>query len=176
MRPRGLGPPVASTQRGARVFDLAREETGAGPACTPQLACSRLTSVIAMPFALVVADDDSRTGDDLRRHRGRHDLYGTGPCLRLATLLPGLVALAAGDRTIVPFIVALWLVLPCLRLEKAAMAEFIFNQMVAGLRAPRGGSRFAAGSSRCRTSIASICASSSAARCRSRAARKGRGS
>ena len=45
-------------------------------------------------------------------------------------MLPGLVALAAGDRTIVPFIVALWLVLPCLRLEKAAMAEFIFNQMV----------------------------------------------
>ena len=40
-----------------------------------------------MPLRLVVTDD-GRTGVDLRRHRGDHELKGTGNCRRLAQLLP----------------------------------------------------------------------------------------
>ena len=48
-----------------------------------------------MPLRLVV-NDDGHTGVGLRRHRGDHELKGTGNCRRLARLLP---AHAADDGT-----------------------------------------------------------------------------
>ena len=81
-----------------------------------------------MPLALTVADN-GLAGRALRQHRGGHVLHGTGPCLRLASILPSLIAVA-GNAAVIPHRLALWLVLPCLRIRDNVKLEYWYNRMV----------------------------------------------
>ena len=44
------------------------------------------------PYLQLAVADGGNTGVDLRRHRGAHNLLGTGQCRRLAKLVPNLAA------------------------------------------------------------------------------------
>ena len=78
-----------------------------------------------MPLQLAVADGGN-TGVDLRRHRGAHNLLGTGQCRRLAKLVPNLAA-DNGTAALLnhPFIE--WLAGPIIFPDDAVRARPLFT-------------------------------------------------
>ena len=80
-----------------------------------------------MPLQLAVADGGN-TGVDLRRHRGAHNLLGTGQCRRLAKLVPNLAA-DNGTAALLnhPFIE--WLAGPIIFPDDAVRARPLFTTM-----------------------------------------------
>ena len=65
-----------------------------------------------MPLRFVVPDD-GHNGEDLRRHRGNHQLLGTGPSARLVKLIPS-AASSNGDAALLSDDLVDWLSYPLL--------------------------------------------------------------
>ena len=78
-----------------------------------------------MPLQFAVSDD-GHVGEALRSHRGSHKLLGTGPCRRLAKLLPSKVT-DNGTAAEVDFDLAEWLGSPLLVPVQDAMDAHIYR-------------------------------------------------
>ena len=80
-----------------------------------------------MPLQLAVADGGN-TGVDLRRHRGAHNLFGTGQCRRLAKLVPNIAA-DNGTAALLNHSFVEWLAAPITFPDDAVRARLLYKTM-----------------------------------------------
>ena len=80
-----------------------------------------------MPLQLAVADGGN-VGVALRRHRGAHNLLGTGQCRRLAKLVPNLAA-DNGTAALLNHSFVEWLAAPIIFPDDAVRARPLFTTM-----------------------------------------------
>ena len=76
-----------------------------------------------------VVNDDGRTGVDLRRHRGPHNLLGKGQCRRLAKLVPSACS-DNGTAAELTFGFVEWLSSPILFLDDTVQDMFVYQFLI----------------------------------------------